>query len=341
LGVSGYGNNMYIDDVEIASLGKAIISFTIPEECEHWINITAIDDLGNTAYHNQTVYVDNSAPNADVDEIIPYCQLAPVEITATANDFPDCAVGVAYITLYYRFSTYNSSFGEWMIFGIDNNQQWTFTAPNGSGYYQFYTVAYDFLGHHEPLPDENTTPEAILCVEYIHNYTLYPGWNMITIPVKNESITNAEELAEFLNEQGCNVTVIVKFDAKEQKYIARVIGISGENFAITPGEGYWVFTTLSQPNNFSMEGCLIEEINISLYVGYNLIGWANINDTKASMLADDIPNCTKVDRWNASLQQWELGYIKVAGEVDFDIHIGDGVFVFRNKGGVVAWNGGR
>ncbi|MBC7128618.1 MAG: right-handed parallel beta-helix repeat-containing protein [Thermoplasmatales archaeon] len=341
-------------ETEVES-GTATLSFTIPEECEHWINITAIDDLGNTAYDNQTVYVDNSAPFADVDEIDPYCQLVneenPVTITATAYDLPDgdCGVGIAYITLYYRFSRYNSSnmsrWTEWIEYETIYNEPWSweFNAPEGAGYYQFYTVAYDFLGHHEELPDENTAPEAMLCVKYTHTYTLYPNWNMITIPVKNEFITNAEELGNFLNSQDCGVTVIVKFDAKEQKYISRVIGISGENFAITPGEGYWIFTTLDESKEFSIEGCLIEEkeINISLYIGYNLIGWANIEDTYAGILADNIPNCTKVDRWDASNQEWKTGYIREVGEVDFNIYIGDGVFVFRNKGGVIAWDGGR
>ncbi|MBC7129225.1 MAG: hypothetical protein H5T45_05795, partial [Thermoplasmatales archaeon] len=143
---------------EVSGVWAHIGPFCIEEECEHWINITAIDDLGNTAYHNQTVYVDNSPPVADVDEIIPYCQIVnetnPLTITATANDLPDCAVGIANITLYYRFSRYNSTFGEWISLGTLNSEpwQWSFTAPDGSGYYQFYTVAYDFLGHHEPLP---------------------------------------------------------------------------------------------------------------------------------------------------------------------------------------------
>ena len=42
--------------------GTVSITFTIPEDCVHWINITAVDDLGNTAYHNETVYVDNIPP---------------------------------------------------------------------------------------------------------------------------------------------------------------------------------------------------------------------------------------------------------------------------------------
>ena len=341
---------VYNYTTEVSGGWAHIGPFYIEEECEHWINITAIDDLGNTAYDNETVYVDNSPPVAVVDEIIPYCQIVnetyPLTINVTANDFPDCG-GIANITLYYRFSRYNSTFGNWISLDTLNSEpwQWEFTAPDGSGYYQFYTVAYDFLGHHEPLPDENTPAEAILCVKYIHNYTLYNGWNMLTIPVLNESIRNAEELGQFLNQQGCNVTVIVKFDASKQEYVSRVIGIVGENFTITPGEGYWIFAKLNEgeQKNFSIEGCLIEKINISLYVGYNLIGWANIENTTAKQLGEkeNISNCTKVGRWRAWNQTWAPEYIIGYPPGNFNISIGDAVFIFRKEGGIIQWYGGR
>ncbi|MBC7081431.1 MAG: right-handed parallel beta-helix repeat-containing protein [Thermoplasmatales archaeon] len=328
--------------------GTASINFTIPEECEHWINITAIDNLGNTAWHNETVYVDNSSPNATVDEITPYCQIVneenPITINVTVIDSPGCAVGVANVTLYYRFSRYNSSFSPWIELETLNNSpwQWSFNASNGSGYYQFYAVAYDLLGNHEPLPNETTLPEAILCVKYVHTYTLYPKWNMLTIPVKNESITNAKELGNFLNSQGCNVTVIVRFNASIQRYESWVAEIPDKNnFEIVSGMGYWIFTQLTEQKNFSIEGRLIEEIDVSLYVGYNLIGWANIENTNASTLGSNISNCTKVGRWRAWNQTWAPEHIVGHPPGDFDISIGDAVFIFRNKGGVIAWDGGR
>ncbi|MBC7080742.1 MAG: hypothetical protein H5T44_00590 [Thermoplasmatales archaeon] len=329
--------------------GTASINFTISEECEHWINITAIDDLGNTAWHNQTVYVDNSSPNATVDEIVPYCQIVnetnPITITVTAEDLPGCAVGVANVTLYYRFSRYNSSFSPWIeLETLENNEpwQWEFTASNGSGYYQFYAVAYDLLGNQEPLPNASTLPEAILCVKYVHTYTLYPKWNMLTIPVKNESITNAKELGNFLNSQGCNVTVIVRFNASIQRYESWVAEIPDKNnFEIVSGMGYWIFTKLTEQKNFSIEGRLIEEINVSLYVGYNLIGWANIENTNASTLGSNISNCTKVGRWRAWNQTWAPEHIVGYPPFNFNISIGDAVFIFRKEGGVIAWDGGR
>ncbi|HEC76470.1 MAG TPA: hypothetical protein ENI33_04335 [Thermoplasmatales archaeon] len=84
----------------------AIINKTIylPEECKHWINITAWDDLNNTVWLNQTVYVDNTPPIATVDAISPYCQeineTNPLTITVTAIDYTEpCVSGVKNLNL--------------------------------------------------------------------------------------------------------------------------------------------------------------------------------------------------------------------------------------------------
>ncbi|RLF32227.1 MAG: hypothetical protein DRN07_05475, partial [Thermoplasmata archaeon] len=58
---------------EVESGWAHIGPFYINEECVHWINITARDDLNNTAYHNETVYVDNTPPNSTINPISPYC----------------------------------------------------------------------------------------------------------------------------------------------------------------------------------------------------------------------------------------------------------------------------
>ncbi|HEC76438.1 MAG TPA: PKD domain-containing protein, partial [Thermoplasmatales archaeon] len=55
------GNWTYYE-VTVPSGTASIGPIYLPEECEHWINITAIDDLGNTAYDNETFYVDNTDP---------------------------------------------------------------------------------------------------------------------------------------------------------------------------------------------------------------------------------------------------------------------------------------
>ena len=331
---------------EVANGWAHIGPFNIAEECVHWINITARDGLNNTAYHNQTVYVDDSPPYSDVNDIIPYCQHVnetnELTITATAHDEPECGVGIANITLYYRFARYNHSFSPWIEFGIDNETpwQWQFNAPNGSGYYQFYTVARDFFGHSETMPDENSLPEAILSVTYNHSFKLYQGWNMICLPVKS-SIQNADDLGNYINSFSSGAcTVVTKWDASEQQYISRVVGVAGQNFEIEAGYGYFIF--IDHDVELYIEGCLIEydEINITLYMGYNLIGGANIENVTAQKLGENITGCWKISKWNASLG-WLPECIIPWKVNNFDIKIGDAIFIYRNTGGVIKWNGGR
>jgi len=93
-----------------------------------------------------------------------------------------------------------------------------------------------------------------------------------------------------------------------------------------------------------MEGCLIEyyEINMTLNLGYNMIGWANLEPTNASLIAGNISGCMKVAKWNSSAQRWFIPeYLVTDPSHDFNITIGEAMFVFRPTGGTVQWDGGR
>ncbi|MCD6448229.1 MAG: hypothetical protein J7L58_04215, partial [Thermoplasmata archaeon] len=132
-------------------------------ECKHYIEYYAIDALGNNesglnweGLHNQTVYIDNTPPTSHVEIISPYKQNhVPFIITATAVDAV-CSggCGVDHVELWYRHSTDNSTWSNWILYGIDYNTpyQWQFYAPNGSGYYEFCSVAVDNLGNRENTP---------------------------------------------------------------------------------------------------------------------------------------------------------------------------------------------
>jgi parallel beta-helix repeat protein len=174
---------------------------------------------------------------------------------------------------------------------------------------------------------------------WIGKINLYKGWNMITLPVWSEDILTAEDLGNYINEiAGYDIcTVITKWDASLQKYISCVVGIVG-NFELKPGEGYWIF--MKNNFNFSIDGTEIEpSVNITLRKGYNLIGHTKVLPTKALDIGKNIPNCTKVGRWDASSQQWPPEYIVGFPAGNFNISIGDAVFIFRNKGDIITWNG--
>jgi len=61
---------------------------------------------------------------------------------------------VANVTLWYRFSADNTTWGSWTAFGIVEVSpwQWNFAFPHGDGYYEFYSISNDTAGNMELKP---------------------------------------------------------------------------------------------------------------------------------------------------------------------------------------------
>ncbi|MEW5937475.1 MAG: NosD domain-containing protein [Candidatus Thermoplasmatota archaeon] len=98
-------------------------------------------------------YTDLVSPTSLVNVISPYWQTSsPLNIYATASDGEEGSV--ANVTLWYRFSTNNSTWAAWNQFNADNAEpwEWTFNFPDGDGYYQFYSIANDSAGNMEDPP---------------------------------------------------------------------------------------------------------------------------------------------------------------------------------------------
>ncbi|MCD6461756.1 MAG: Ig-like domain-containing protein [Thermoplasmata archaeon] len=79
------------------------------------------------------------------------------------------------VSLYYRYSPDNSSWGPWTLFGVDVEEPWSFdfTWPDDEGYYQFYSNGTDLLGKTEPAHSTadtwaiyDTTPPATATALY-------------------------------------------------------------------------------------------------------------------------------------------------------------------------------
>ena len=112
---------------------------------------------------------DTTAPNSTVGAITPYWKKIVTTITATASD---ATSGVKNITLYYRFSSNNASWGKWISAGLDSSfpWSWNFLFTNGSGYYQFYSITKDNATNAESAPGsadtrcgyDNQTPASVI-----------------------------------------------------------------------------------------------------------------------------------------------------------------------------------
>ncbi len=95
--------------------------------------------------------IDSLKADSNINPIINYWRShSPTILDATANDIN----GVANVTLWYRFSADNTTWGSWTAFGIVEVSpwQWNFAFPHGDGYYEFYSISNDTAGNMELTP---------------------------------------------------------------------------------------------------------------------------------------------------------------------------------------------
>jgi len=113
----------------------------------------AVNDTkdNTTAWYNFTsLSGDTTKPSSNVTAITPYWYSSsdnPLTITCTDAEDNTGGDGLKNVTLYYHNSTDNSTWsGPWK-FGVDENPwvscSWSFTFPNSTGYYRFYSRAAD------------------------------------------------------------------------------------------------------------------------------------------------------------------------------------------------------
>ena len=114
------------------------------------VNATATDNVSNIGSPDSNNFTfDTDGISSSVTKITPYWQTtSPLSITYTAHD---AGSGLKNVTLYYKFSLDNGSFDPWVVWTNNSNPDitpwdpvtWSFNFPNGSGYYEFYTIAKD------------------------------------------------------------------------------------------------------------------------------------------------------------------------------------------------------
>ena len=110
------------------------------------INLTGNSFLTPTINEvNLTWTYDNEDPISTVSSISPYWQTTtPFQILATASDN---GTGIKEVALYYNYSANNASgWTGWTLYGTNDTTSpyaWSFTPPQGDGYYRFYSKAVD------------------------------------------------------------------------------------------------------------------------------------------------------------------------------------------------------
>ena len=140
----------------------------------------------------------------------------PVENSWTAETFGQNITGCTVVTMFnaqtQQFLTH--------VIGIPYND---FPIEDGVAYFIYTTTDSIFV----------STGSAIETI----NVDLYPGWNMIGW--YHDYDTTAESLGASID--GC--TVVCMFDASTQTFTTHVVGIPYNNYQITAGMGFFIYTT--------------------------------------------------------------------------------------------------
>jgi len=135
-------------------------------ELYHWSKdrVCHVEDWNESKQH---IYVDGLPPVSRVADIEPY-QQEEVPFNITVVDIMDYGfeavgpIGVCKVEVYYAYSENNVTYGDWQLYTTYNvpwderndvpNWTFSFTAPDGSGWYRFKSIAYDCLGNVELPP---------------------------------------------------------------------------------------------------------------------------------------------------------------------------------------------
>jgi len=125
-----------------------------------------------------------SIPSSSVDAISPYFQKSGCTITATATD-PAGNDTVKNVSLWYRYSSDNASWGGYVNYGLDvaTPWSWSFAPTNGTGYYQVYSIATDVAGNIESAPGSADRILVYDAVAPTSSVDAFPSFNITSVPL--------------------------------------------------------------------------------------------------------------------------------------------------------------
>jgi len=134
-------------------------------------NITAYDNLTLETVVPTSRGLDTTKPVSSVLAITPYWYNVAATIYVNESATNDTNLtggysGIADVSLWYNYSADNNvTWSGWLLFGNTTGNSWTFTFPNGTAHYIFYSRAWDVAGNQEDAP--GVPPDAIAGYETI------------------------------------------------------------------------------------------------------------------------------------------------------------------------------
>jgi hypothetical protein len=170
---------------------NSIVNYTFTEfsnySTTYWWKVAVNDSTYNTT---EWYYFTTKLINTSVDTITPYIlTYLPYNINVTGYSDLDK------ITLWYQYSTDNSSWSGWMENITDTSPpwKWSFNFSNGTGYYEFYS-----LGNKSDSPNETAPGSADAICYFYHSIPVINTYDLRNIT--GSKLNNATGLLDVNNE---------------------------------------------------------------------------------------------------------------------------------------------
>ena len=215
-----------------------------------------------------TIGYDTTPPSSSVNTISPYWHNSGITVVTTASD---SLSGMHNTSLYYRYSSGNSTWGNWTYFGKNEtgSTYWNFSFnfPSGEGYYQFYSIANDTSGNTESAP---TSADAIAGYDHSNPFVIFttptsPYWH-------NSAIVASSKVTDSLS--GSSYAKLYYSYSTDNStwgswtyYATNNSGINDYynfSFSFPSGEGYYKFEVFGY-DNAENEGI----VQTGSYTGYD------------------------------------------------------------------------
>ena len=219
----------------------------------------------------------------------------------------------------------------------NNPTEATMTYHPGTHTY-YYSTIYPLPGDYQitiwandTSGNDITAPVYSLTVHLAHSYTLYQGWNLITVPL--EGNYTAESLGQAIP----TCTVVSMFNGSSQIFASHVVGTSHDDFPLLAGKGYFVY--LAQNTSVLVTGTLLDTLSLPIYTEWNIIGWVHDASTDADTLGQAIPGTTVITLFDAPTQTF-TSHVITSTSVPWDNFIitrGMGFFIYTTQDS--TWDG--
>jgi len=219
----------------------------------------------------------------------------------------------------------------------NNPTEATMTYHPGTHTY-YYSTIYPLPGDYQitiwandTSGNDITAPVYSLTVHLAHSYTLYQGWNLITVPL--EGNYTAESLGQAIP----TCTVVSMFNGSSQIFASHVVGTSHDDFPLLAGKGYFVY--LAQNTSVLVTGTLLDTLSLPIYTEWNIIGWVHDASTDADTLGQAIPGTTVITLFDAPTQTF-TSHVITSTSVPWDNFIitrGMGFFIYTAQNS--TWDG--